>query len=347
MRIRPRTWVSIATLVLIMLLLFAARQEIIQAWKLMGQVNLWVLTLFIPLALLNYYSSGETVLSYLRQKGKLRDITFIEQMRMALEFNFVNHALPSGGASGVSYMTWRLIKLGVSPAKAGTAQAVRFVMGFAAFFVLLLIAVLMITVDGEINRLIILVSSGLVTLLLGGMILVIYAIKDKNRLSGIARFITRAINTITRKITRGKKRVLVREEGVESTMEEMNEDYADLKRDQRLLVRPFWWSIIFIMTDVMMFFVAFWALGTIVNPAPILLAYGLATIAGFIVVTPGGSGAYEALMVSFLAVAGVTGSVAIAGVLLTRVIVLLIILGLGYLSYQHAIIKYGKPKTSS
>ena len=54
------------------------------------------------------------------------------QARMALELNFVNHTLPSGGVSGISYMTWRLGKLGVSPGRAASAQVVRYVAGFIA-----------------------------------------------------------------------------------------------------------------------------------------------------------------------------------------------------------------------
>jgi uncharacterized protein (TIRG00374 family) len=88
--------------------------------------------------------------------------------------------------------------------------------------------------------------------------------------------------------------------------------------------------------------VTFWALGEPVNPAPILIAYGVATLAGFIVVTPGGAGAYETIMVAFLALAGIAQGTAIAGIVLARVILLLSTIGFGYLFYQHALIKYGR-----
>lgn len=342
-RIRARTWISLATVVLIGLLIYLTRHEIHNAWLLLSQVNLWILALIVPIALLNYYAAGEMFMSYLRQKNRLEDVSALDQIRLALEFNFVSHVLPSGGASGVSYVTWRLVKLGVSPAKAAMAQVVRFTMGFAAFFVLLAISVLLITLDGEINRWIILVSSGLVTLMLIGAALLIYVVSSQQRLIRTANWVTKQINRLTRKFTRGRKRVLVREDTIEGVMTEISEDYHDLKRDKKLLKQPFVWGVIFTLTDVAMFFVAFWSLGVIVNPAPILIAFGLATVAGFIVVTPGGSGAYEALMVSFLAVAGVTGSVALAGILLARIIILLLILVLGYVSYQHAILTYGKP----
>lgn len=342
-RIRARTWVSLLTVVLVGLLLYVARQEIYDAWLLMERVNLWILALIVPVALLNYFASGEMFMSYLRQKRRLEGVSLLDQTRIALEFNFVSHVLPSGGASGVSYVTWRLIKLGVSPAKAAMAQVVRFAIGFAAFFVLLVIAVLMITIDGQINRWIILVSSGLVTLMAIGAFLLIYVISSRSRLTSTARWVARVLNRLTWRLTKGRKRVLVREEAVSEAMEELSEDYRDLRRDKRLLRQPFWWGIVFTATDVAMFFITFWSLGVIVNPAPILIAFGLATVAGFIIVTPGGSGAYEVLMISFLAIAGVPGSLALAGILLARIIILLLILVLGYASYQHAILTYGKP----
>jgi uncharacterized protein (TIRG00374 family) len=90
--------------------------------------------------------------------------------------------------------------------------------------------------------------------------------------------------------------------------------------------------------------ITFWALGVSIDPAPVLIAYGVAAMAGFFVITPGGAGAYEAIMVAFLAVAGVKQGVAIAGIVLTRVILLLGTIILGYVFYQLALVKYGKQK---
>src|SRR5690606_37650111 len=112
---------------------------------------------------------GEMIFSYLRAKKSINNVHPLELARMSLEMNFVNHVLPSGGVSGVSYMGWRLGKFGVSAGRATMAQVVRYVMSFVAFIALLAIAVLVVTIDGNINRWIILVSSSLVS----GMIIVI------------------------------------------------------------------------------------------------------------------------------------------------------------------------------
>ena len=64
--------------------------------------------------MIGYLAAGEMIFSYLRQKKMISHISVFTQMRISLELNFVNHVLPSGGVSGISYMNWRLHKLGVS-----------------------------------------------------------------------------------------------------------------------------------------------------------------------------------------------------------------------------------------
>lgn len=340
-----RAWLSTITLVFIAVIIFFARHELVAAWKLLAQVDIWILLLLIPGQLLVYYAGAEMMFSYLRSKKLIASVSGLGLARMALEMNFVNHVLPSGGVSGVSYMSWRLGQYGVSPGKATMAQMVRYVMGFVAFIFLLIIAVLIVTIDGSINRWIIFVSSGLVTglvaIILGG----IFVLSSKRRMSWLASWLTRTANKVVRKVTFGKVRAVVKHEQIELFFNDIHDDYVTLNRDKRVLIKPFLWGLLFNAADVALFMITFWALGVPTNPAPILIAYGVASIAGFFVVTPGGAGAYEAIMVAFLAVAGIASGTAIAGIVLTRVILLLGTIGLGYVFYQHAILKYGKSNT--
>jgi len=258
--------------------------------------------------------------------------------------NFVNHTLPSGGVSGISYMTWRLSKLNVSAGKAASAQVVRYVAGFIAAIILVPIAVLIVTLDGEINRWIILISAGLVTFMLLASVGLVYLVSSRARMHRFAAATSRTGNRLVRRLTRGRRRVLLRENRIYEFFEDMHDDYLELRRDRRVLKQPILWAMLFTFADAMLFWVTFWALGAPVNPAPILIAYVLASVAGFIVVTPGGAGAYEAIMVAFLALAGIASGAAIAAIVLTRVIVLITTIAIGYVFYQQALLKYGKSK---
>lgn len=339
-----RSWISVITIVLILAILFFSRHELERAWQLMSSVNLWILALVAPVLLLSYYAAGEMIFSFLRQKGSIKHISALDQIRLTIELNFVNHIMPSGGASGMTYLTLRLKEYGVAASKATMAQFVRFLVGFAAFITLLVVAVIMITVDGEINRSIILVSSTLVTLMVGVTALTGYFIWKKSRVEAGAKTLTKVVNVVVTKITFGRAKNVLKVTKVRDFMLEMHDDVIELKRTPKLLLKPFIWALVFTVSEIAVFFIVFWSLGALINPAPILIAYGLATIAGFIVVTPGGSGAYEALMVGFLNVAGLDQGTALAGVVLSRVIILMVILIIGYAFYQNAVAKYGIKK---
>lgn len=328
-------------MVLLAIVLFLSRQELIKAWDLLGQVNLWILALMIPLQILVYYAGGEMIFSYLRGKGQMKKTSNWELARIALEGNFVNHVLPSGGVSGVSYLTWRLNHLGIGAGRATMAQVVRHVMTFIAFLVLLLVALFAVTVDGTINRWIILASAGL----FGGIFLVIlaliYVLSSRRRIDKFAVWLFDTINMLTRRVTLGKRRKLLGHDVIKDFLDDMHSDFLELKHDKKLLVVPFIWGLIYTLGDAGLFMIAFWSLGEVFNPAPILIAYGVASVAGFIVLTPGGAGVYEAIMVTFLAFAGIAGDVAIAGILLARVVILMGTIALGYVFYQYALTKYG------
>lgn len=340
-----RAWLSIITFVLIGVILFFTRHELEHAWDLLFQVNLWILLLLIPAQMLLYYAGGEMIFSYLRDKGRMKTISRIELGQVALEGNFVNHVLPSGGVSGVSYLTWRLGHLGVSHGRATMAQVVRYAMGFVAFSALLIVALFMVTIDGNINRWIILVSS----LLIGGMGMAIvgavFLFSSKRRSDVFGEWIVKKINTIVRRMTFGKKRRVVKPKKVKKFMEDMHHDFMELRHDKKLLIKPFLWGLLYTALDAGLFIISFMALGEFINPALVLIAYGAASLAGFFILTPGGAGAYEAIMVAFLALAGLTQGIAIAGIVLTRVILLIGTIVFGYIFYQRALIKYGKPKS--
>jgi uncharacterized protein (TIRG00374 family) len=344
-----RAWLSLITVVFLLVILFLSRHELFRAWELLGQVNIWILLLMIPLQILVYYSGGEMIFSYLRGKGQIKKVKRRTLVRIALEGNFVNHILPSGGVSGVSYLTWRLGHLGIQPGRATMAQVVRHAANFLAFAVLLLIALFAVTLDGTINRWIILASASLFGIIALAFLLLIYLLSSKRRIDIFAERIYRLTNLVTRKVTFGRKRKLVKQDVVENFLNDMHKDFLELRHDKKLLIQPFLWGIVYTIGDAGLFMVAFWALGEVFNPAPILIAYGVASLAGFIVLTPGGTGAYEAIMVTFLAFAGIAGGVAIAGILLARVVILVGTVVFGYIFYQYALSTYGghedAPKT--
>jgi uncharacterized protein (TIRG00374 family) len=303
--------------------------------------------MLIPVQFFSYYAIGSIIFSYLRSKGNLKETSHWTMTRMALELNFVNHIIPSGGAAGFSYLGWVLSRHGVSAGRATMAQLVRFSISFIAFLLLLAVAVVILVLDHRISPVIIMISVGLTLVAIIAAIILLFVIGSNTRLKKFSGWLTRFVNGFVSKVSRGKKQGTVKLEVIESFFEELHQDYLSLKHEKRILVRPFLWAIVMNVADVALIAIAFMALGYFVNPAILFVAFGISSVASIVSVTPGGAGIYEAIMIAFLASAGVPADVAIAGTLLTRVTLLLGTILFGYFFYQLTIVKYGKRPTDS
>lgn len=340
-KLAAKHWLNIITLALIVLVIVLARHDLVKAWHLLGQVNLWIFLGIIPLQFLSYYASGAIVFSYLKSRGDLKDVAPLEQPKMALELNFVNHIFPSAGVSGASYMAYRLGKLGVNTGRATLAQVVRLVMQFVSFAALMVVAVLWVTADGGLTRFTILVASSLATTIIAVIIGTIFLLGSSKRLEKFEEFLDNVLNKRLAKALRRPK-PFVEREVMHVFFTDLHQDYQTLKADPRCLIKPFWWGVTFNIAETLMFFIAFLSLGAVVNPAPILIALGLAALIGTFLVTPGGAGGYEAAVILFLTTAGVPPAISVAGVLLTRTSLIVITIASGYFLYNSAMKRYGK-----
>ncbi len=337
-----RAWVTLISLLLLAIVVIFGWPEVVQAWNLVGQTNLWVLSLLIPVQILSYYATGGMIFSYLKSKGNLKDISHWKMTRISLELNFVNHILPSGGAAGFSYLAWVLSRHGVSPGRATMSQVVRFILTFVTFLLLLLISVTWLIIDHQINQNILLLSIGLAIIAVAGTLGVVYIIKNKQHLIRFSAWLTRTVNRFVGFVTRGRKPAVVKDGVIEHFFDDLHNDFVEIRKDKRILIVPFIWALVANLFDVALLFIAFWALGYWVSPAILIVAFGLSSIASVFSVTPGGAGVYEAIFIAFLATAGVPADVAIAGTLMARVALLLGTIVFGYIFYQLTINKYGK-----
>lgn len=330
------------TLVLLAVVVIFAWPEIKKAWGLLDSINLSILSLLIPVQFFSYYATGGMIFSYLRGKGNLKDMSHWGMTRIALELNFVNHILPSGGAAGFSYLGWVLGRHGVRAGRATMSQVVRFVLTFVSFVLILIAAIILLLIDHQINRLIILLATGIVVMCVGVIFGAIYVIGSKRRLEKFSNWLTRLVNSVVRRVTRGKKVAILKAELLLGFFGDLHQDYLAIRKDARILIRPFIWAILANLADVTLIWIAFWALGYEVNPAILFVAFGVSSMASAVSVTPGGAGVYEAIMIAFLASSNVPADVAIAGTLLARITLVVGTILFGYVFYQLTVLKYGR-----
>lgn len=337
-----RGWLTVITFALLGVMVYFAWPEISKAWDLLWKVNLVILSLLIPIQLFSYFAMGNTIFSYLRSKGDLLNMSRWRMTRTALELNFVNHVFPSGGAAGFSYLGWVLSKYGVSVSRTSMAQVVRFVLMLVSFIVVLLTSVVVLMLDYEVNRSVVLVSGAIAILCVGGLIGIILIIGSRNNMKRFASWVTRVSNRVVSFFTRKKKKNVVKENVLVKFFEELHDDYVSIQADRRILIKPFIWSLLMTLSNIMIVWVTFMSLGEQVNPALLFIACGFAAIVSVFAMTPGGAGVYEAVLVAFLVSSGLSLDIALAGILLSRVIVLLGTIVFGYVFYQLTILKHGK-----
>jgi putative heme transporter len=337
-----KAWVSIITLIFLALVLYISRHEIARAIELMANINGWILLILIPLQFVSYFTAAEMIFSYLRTKRLTKAISPLVLTRLALEMNFVNHVLPSGGVSGISFMGWRLKHFGISISRSTTGQLVRMVTGFASYTVLLVIAVILMSLDGGINRWIVLLSTVLVSVMLLALTIVVYILSHEYRIDKVSNSLVKWLNRAIKGFSFGRSTRVIYAGPINKFLREVQEDYNHIMDNKKILIVPFLWGLVFSICEVAAFYVTFLALGHPINPAPLVIAYGLAGIAGFFVVTPGGAGAYEFVMVGFLTLSGINPEVGIAGIVVTRILLMFGTIAGGYAFYQQAIWQHGK-----
>lgn len=337
-----RLWLSIFTGIVLVVLVVVAWPEIQRAVAYLSQVNLWILSLLIPAQILSYVATGEVLFSYLRRRGTLANLHPFAAARMSLEFNFVNHVLPSGGAAGLSYIGWKLSHYGISGGISTMGQMIRFVLIFVSFITLLTTAVVVLAISGEATALVFWLSGGLVASTIIVITLFLFVAGHRERLTKFGAGVARFVNFLVRRVTFGRKKEVISGETIARFTHDIHADYREMSRNRSVLIVPLVWAFVANLADVSLFYIAFAALGNPVNPAVVLIAYGLSSIVAITVITPGGAGVYEAVMIGFLASAAVPIDIAIAGTLLARVILLVGTIVFGYLFYQNTILRFGK-----
>ena len=74
----PRAILSIATVAVLGIIVYASRHELQKAWELFGQADVLLLLLLVPFQIVVYFSGGEMIFSYLRDKRDIHHVSRFE-----------------------------------------------------------------------------------------------------------------------------------------------------------------------------------------------------------------------------------------------------------------------------
>jgi uncharacterized protein (TIRG00374 family) len=329
-----RLILTIAAFVALAILIYSLRRQIGGVIKDLGKVNAWALLLIIPLEFFNYDAYARLYRKIFSIFGT--KVSYRNMLKLTFELNFVNHILPSGGVSGISYFTVRMRSEGVSGAKSTLAQVLKLFLLYVSFQPLLVVGLLLLAARGHANNLIIVVSSSLITLMIVGTFIGIYIIESKQRINSFLTIVTKGVNWLIHLIRRSQPETFGIE-SAQSTFLELHDSYMTLKSSWRELKMPFIYMLWANITEIATIYVVYIAFGHLVNVGAVILAYAVANFAGLISVLPAGIGIYEGLMTGVLAATGIAASVSIPVTIMYRVLNMFIQLTPGYYFYQKAL----------
>ena len=291
-------------------------------------INLLIVVLLIPEQLFMYYCAGKIFFAYMAGKqkaeGKKREkevqkISTWELARISFELNFVNHAIPSGGVSGLGYIL------------ANQTQTI--------------LAIIFLLVTGSVPNgahWMVWAVGAMSVGIIAAMAILTAIVSSKKMIKWAAKKITSITNGVVRRVTFGKKEKVLDFDKVNQYFLDLHDDFITAKKDKKLLVQPLIWGFLYNFLEIATYEIVALSLGHGEIFPQIMVAEALGSLIGAVLPTPGGVGGYEGSMITVMCVLGTNLAVASTVVIVTRVIVLLNTIVSGYGFYQNAISKIGK-----
>lgn len=340
-KISFRTVLSLLTFALIIYVIYKNFNDIKEAIGHLSETNIFVLLLLIPEQLFMYFCCGQMFFSYMRAKKDAQKISTWTLMRVSLELNFVNHAVPAGGLGGLGYITWRLKPFGATPGQSSFMYVLRYIITICANQLQTIVAILALLIFGTVPEagawviwVTALLSIGIVVAI---MIAVVIA-SSKKRIAWFGKTATNLINWLVDKVTFGHKKNILQRELVDKYLDDAHDDLMTARRNKKMLLWPIVWGIIYSFLEVATYWIVAASLGHPEILPQIMIGEAIGSVMGAIVPY----GLYELGMAGIMVSLGVPIALAGTVVLMTRVIVLASTILSGYGFYQHSISKIGR-----
>jgi len=316
-----RRWkliLNIVTVVALVVLVYAIRDQLVETLQNLRNVNLWILLLIIPIEFLNYDAQARLYRRLFAIVGNKLSYRFL--FRTSLELNFINHVFPSGGVTGISYFSLRL-KDGqeLTASKATLVHVMKLILIIISFEVVLILGIFALAVAGKASNITMLATGSLATLLVLATLAFTYIVGSKQRINSFFTAGTKFINLLINVVRRNHPET-INIEMARTAFDDAHENYILFRQHFRELRAPAVYALLTSLTELAALYVVYLAFGEPVNIGAVILAYAVANFAGLVSVLPGGVGIYEALMTAVLVAGGVPAAVSLPVTVMYRVV---------------------------
>jgi uncharacterized protein (TIRG00374 family) len=313
-------------IILIILTTFGNPAKIAAAFRL---VQWTVVPMLIAVQLCSYFCNSKYYQTFFRDFGN--EVPQRELYEISLGINFANQAIPSGGVSGTAFLAEAVKPFGVPTGRATLAQLGRYGFTFLTFFAVLAFGFLMLFLGGDLNKISVRVTLLLMMILLTLALLLLTIFSERRRMEAVLNPIVRFINRFGHRYLR---RELIKPQVYDDFLSDLYHTYHQLRTQRRHWPGLLAWTLGGNLAEVFTIYVVFLGFGQVVNPGVVITGYTIAIMAGAGAFLTSGLGVYEAGMIGTFAALGIPLAVAIAVVLVYRILNLGIFLPIGLIFYR-------------
>lgn len=326
-----RHFLFFLALIFLVILLIKNFGNVAQFISLLKQINIFILLLALPVRYVYYWTNTKYFEMYFqipRQKIKFKKL-----FQSVVTMNFVNTVFPTGGLSGITYLSHTL-EPEIKEHESIVAQAFWYVCNFLAILFLLAIAFLGLVLFNQLNRLgsrfIVLLVSFIVT---GGIALIIITFNRKMA-ERLALWAVQPVNHILRRLHRRK---LTRHRVI-SVLDEFYQVIGRFMADPLYYRKPILYASLNTICDIATIYVVFLAFHNLANPSVVITGYVLALIASAMSIFTSGVGIYEATMAAVFVSLGVPFTLAFSVTVVYRLIALWLFIPVGLIFYKRSML---------
>jgi len=332
-----RRWkllVNVATVVALLVLMIAIRDQLVVTLENFRKINGWVVLLVLPIQMINYHAQTKLYQGLFEVVGN--KLSYSKLYKAALELNFVNNVFPSAGVAGISYFGMRLRNGEITGGRATLIHIMKLFLLLLSFEVLLIAGLCMLAIGDKANDFVLLLTSSFTTLMVVGTVAFVMMLGSQRRINTTFTFLTKALNRLLHIFLPGSPET-INIARAQQVVEDLHVNYKLIETRWRQLKAPFFWALIANMSEIASIYVIYIAFGELVNVGAVILAYAVANFAGLVSVLPGGVGVFEALMTATLVAAGVPAAISLPVTIMHRVINTLVQVPPGYILYHRAL----------
>lgn len=321
-KIRWRSVFALLGLVGLAIVILVDRHDFTSFWRLLGSLRWYVLLVVVVIKLCNFWVNGLYYRSILRIFSY--DVKVKRLFEGALATNFVNYILPSIGLAGAGYLS-QVLSPEVPRGKSVLTQIMRYALSALAVLIMMPVGFLLILISRDAGHTIVKVTIYSALGISAFAVCILIIVQQELIARRLAKKLGRLITRIHPKF---------KTETIQRFVDEFYKGYHAMTSHKRAMLGPFGWSIVYIIIEIIIFYLTFVAFGKFVNPGVAVMAYLFANIASIFGGVFFSTGIFELGMAGTLVALGIPFTLAFSVTAVYRVLNLLIGLPPGFYFYR-------------